>query len=101
MYSIILPWVMGIGLRVTSYGLRVASLKKEAILFKTRNLQFRYKRDNSQYTPACNCLNHIMFAQDLCHNRQFPDKSGFTLRSNPGNGITAALRPACPGWVSI
>jgi hypothetical protein len=30
---------------------------------------------------------------------QFPDKSRFTLRYNPASGITAALRPACPGWV--
>ena len=31
-------------------------------------------------------------------NIQFPDKTGFTLRFNPG--IFDALRPACPGWDS-
>jgi hypothetical protein len=29
---------------------------------------------------------------------QFPDKTGFRLRWNPGSGITAELRPA---WVGI
>ena len=35
---------------------------------------------------------------DRTFNLQFPDKTGFTLRCNPGGGISAALRPACPGW---
>jgi hypothetical protein len=34
-------------------------------------------------------------------NLQFPDKSGFTLRYNPGSGIFAALRPAMLGRVGI
>jgi len=33
-------------------------------------------------------------------NSQFPDKSGYSLRYNPGSGITAALRTACPGGES-
>jgi hypothetical protein len=31
-------------------------------------------------------------------NIQFPDRTELKLRWNPGSGITAALRPACPGW---
>ena len=34
-------------------------------------------------------------------NIQFPDKSGSPLRADPGIGITATRRPACPVWVSV
>jgi len=45
----------------------------------------------------CSAKDKMATVRQMLEYFQFPAKTGFTLRCNPGGGISAALGPARPG----